>query len=132
MDAHILGVAIKVNKNSGLDFFPLGICLSSFQFMIAPSSEGILWCFVQHKGAPAISFRQRELVWMLQMSKESNFFLFHFVLTFLIWMFFPHIVFRLLTPLQDIILYDNTICSEILRACQQFLFDTLIMSLREK
>lgn len=133
MDAHILGVTIKVNKSSGLDFFPLGICLSCFQFTVVPSSEGILWCFVQLKEAPAISFKQCELVWMLQMSKESNFPIYvSLCIDFSDLNVFPYIVFCPLTPKQDIIIYDNKTCCEMLRACQQFLFDTLIMSLREK
>lgn len=100
MDAHILGVAIKVTEPQVWTFFfPLGICLSSFQFMIVPSSEGILWCFVQHKEAPAISFGRRELVWMLQMSKESNFPTFIFLcIDFSDLNVLPHIVFCLLTP----------------------------------
>lgn len=55
MDAHILGVAIKVTETKVWTFFFLGVCLSSLQFMIVPSSQGILQCFVQHKEAPAIS-----------------------------------------------------------------------------
>jgi len=100
MDAHILGVAIKITETKVWTCFcSLGICLSSLPFMVVPSSQGILQCFVQHKEAPAISSGQCEVVWTLKMREESTFPTFILLcIEFSVLNVFPHIVFCRLTP----------------------------------
>lgn len=99
MDVSVLGVVRKVTETEVWAFILLGTCLSSLQFMMVPSSQGILQCFVQHKEGPAISFGQCELVWTLKRSKESIFPTFILLcMDFSALNAFPCIVFHRLTP----------------------------------